>query len=210
MKKIFLGLIALTFLAVATQAQVTFAPRVGFNMANIGGDNADDFKMKSGMQIGAVANIGFSDALSLQPALLFSQKGTKEDWDDATIKMSLNYLELPINVVYGLNLGGNQLQFFAGPYLGYGISGKISSDVEGFEDIDVQFISDAIDADEDKAAVAPLDLGFNIGAGYKINNIQIQADYGLGLANINPLYDGKASENTNTNGLIQLSVAYFL
>ena len=179
MKKVLLSLVAVAILFVGAQAQITFAPRVGLNMANIGGDDTDDMKMKMGMQIGAIANIGFSDALSLQPGLLFSQKGTTVEFEgtDETMKVKTNYLEIPINVVYGLDLGGNQLQLFAGPYLGYGIGGKITSDAEDFEDIDIQFVSDAIDADEDKAAFAAFDLGLNIGVGYKINNIQIQADY---------------------------------
>lgn len=209
MKKVLLSLIAVAILFVGAQAQITFAPRVGLNMANVGGDDTDDNKMKMGMQIGAIVNYGFSDAISLQTGLLFSQKGTKidaEGYSDPII-VNVNYLEIPINAVYGLELGGNTLQFLAGPYVGIGLSGKVKSDMEGFEDTDIQFVSDAIDADADKAPMKRFDMGLNIGAGYKIDNIQIQANYGLGFANLIPDYDGL--DDKNTNGVMQISVAYF-
>ena len=209
MKKVLLSIIAVAILFVGAQAQITFAPRVGLNMANVGGDDTDDNKMKMGMQIGAIVNYGFSDALSLQTGLLFSQKGTKIDakvYSDP-IKITVNYLEIPINAVYGLELGGNTLQFLAGPYIGIGLSGKMKSNMDGFEDVDIQFVNNAIDADADKAPMKRFDFGLNIGAGYKINNIQIQANYGLGFANLISDYDGL--DDKNTNGVMQVSVAYF-
>lgn len=211
MKKLLLSVLAVAVLFIGAQAQITFAPRVGLNMANIGGDETDDYKMKIGMQIGLVTDIAFSDAISLQTGLLFSQKGTKID-DDAfsdPIKINVNYLEIPINAVYGLDLGGNTLQFLAGPYVGIGLSGKAKSDMDGFEDADIQFVNDYIDADADKSPMKRFDFGLNIGAGYKINNIQIQANYGLGFVNLIPDYDGEAPDDKNTNGVIQFSVAYF-
>jgi hypothetical protein len=214
MKKLFLSTLVLCFLFVSAQAQVTFAPKVGLNLANIAGDDTEDAKMKMGLQIGVLTDIAFSDAISLQTGLMFSQKGTKSEFDAGTetikVKTNVNYLEIPINAVYGLDLGGNALQFFAGPYAGIGLTGKIKSDADGAEDVDIQFANDYVDVDDDKQGVKRFDIGLNIGAGYKINNIQIQANYGLGLANLIPDYDGEAPDDKISNRVFQISVAYFL
>jgi len=213
MKKLLLSVVAVTVLIISAQAQITFGPKVGLNLANVAGDDTEDAKMKMGLQIGLVTDIAFSDAISLQTGLLFSQKGTKSELDfmdeTYTMKTNINYLEIPINAVYGLDLGNNKLQLFAGPYVGIGLTGKISSDMDGSEDMDIQFVNDYVDLDDDKAGLKRFDLGLNFGAGYKINNIQIQANYGLGLSNLIPDFDGEASDDKISNSVIQFSVAYF-
>ncbi|MBI9054119.1 MAG: PorT family protein [Bacteroidales bacterium] len=213
MKKLLLSVIAVAVLFISAQAQITFGPKVGLNLANVAGDNTEDAKMKMGLQIGFVTDIAFSDAISLQTGLMFSQKGTKADLDIATetytMKTNVNYLEIPINAVYGLNLGSNKLQLFAGPYVGIGLTGKTSLDMDGSDDMDIQFVNDYVDVDADKTGLKRFDIGLNFGAGYKINNIQIQANYGLGFSNLIPDFDGEASDDKVSNRVIQLSVAYF-
>ena len=211
MKKLLLVVLALA-LFVGANAQVKLGAKAGLNLANFSGD-IEDNSMKIGVQVGAIADFAFGDAISLQTGLMFTQKGYKEDFEilgeTFTSKVNLNYLEIPINAVYGLGIGNNTLQFFAGPYVGIGLTGKMKSDIDGADDMDIQFVSDYTDVDEDKSGLKRLDIGFNFGAGYKINNIQIQANYGLGLSNLIPDYDGETPDDKITNGVIQFSVAYF-
>ena len=204
MKKLLLSIIAVAALFISAQAQITFGPKVGLNLANVAGDNTEDAEMKMGLQIGVVTDIAFSDALSLQTGVMFSQKGSKDEFD----RVNLNYLEIPINAVFGIDVGSNKLQFFAGPYLGIGLNGKISRDLFD-EDTDIQFGNDIMDVDDGKTPFNRFDIGLNAGVGYKINNIQIQANYGLGLSNLIPKFDSEASEDKISNGVMQLSVAYF-
>lgn len=212
MKKLLLSVFAITLFIGAT-AQITFGPKVGLNLAKINGDDTENAKIKMGLQIGLITDIAFSDAISLQTGLIFSQKGSKSEIDvldeTYTSKMNINYLEIPINMVYGLNIADNTLQFFAGPYIGIGLTGKISSDIEGFEDMDITFGNDESDLIEGDFGCKRFDFGLNFGAGYKINKIQIQANYGLGLSNLIPDNDGEAPDYKIKNGVIQFSVAYF-
>ena len=207
MKKVLLTLAVVAMFVVSASAQLTFGARAGLNLANVSGD-VEDNSMLIGFQVGAIADYALSDAFSVQTGLLLSQKGAKYEMGDETAKATANYLEIPIHGVYALDMGGNTLQLFAGPYIGVGLFGKITSDAEGWEDIDMEFVSDAKDV-EDAAPVSMLDYGVNFGVGYKMNNIQIQAQYGLGLANTLPKFDGESPEDKVTNTNIQLSLTYF-
>lgn len=213
MRKILLTVFVLTLFLTNAFGQVSIAPKVGLNLANIGGDEVEDAKMKMGLQIGVITDIAFGEAISLQTGLMFSQKGYQQDIEGFTeeynMKLKVNYLEIPINAVYGLQLGGNELQFLAGPYVGIGLFGKATSDADGSEDVDIQFVNDNADVDDDKFGIKRFDVGLNVGAGYKINNIQIQANYGLGLSNLAPDMDGESPDDKVSNRVFQISVAYF-
>ncbi|MGC9373523.1 MAG: outer membrane beta-barrel protein [Bacteroidales bacterium] len=138
------------------------------------------------------------------------QKGFKESDGDYTAKLNVNYLDIPVHAVYGLDLGGNKLQFFVGPYVGVGLTGKAKFEMGDMEEeIDIQFVNDGIDADDDKLPMKRLDVGLDFGAGFMVSTFQIQAQYGLGLANLNPKWDGTDPEDKTSNGVINLSVTYF-
>jgi len=210
MKKVLLISIALFAFILTSNAQVSFGPKVGLNLANVYGDNMDDAEMKIGAQVGVAVDFAFSDAISLQTGLLFPQKGFKESEGDFTSTFNINYLDIPVHAVYGLDLGGNKLQFFVGPYVGVGLTGKAKLEMGDMEEeIDFQFVNDVTDADEDKYPVKRFDVGLDFGAGFMVSNFQIQAQYGLGMANLMPKYDGEDPEDKMSNGVINLSVTYF-
>jgi len=204
MKKLSLLVVLIVSLSFVTKAQMNFGIKAGLNMATITGDDVTDTKLKPSYQVGAVAQFQMSDAFSIQPSLILSGKGTKDSEVD-DYSMNLNYLEVPINAVY--NISG--FQIFAGPYLGVGLFGNINF---AEEEVDVEFTGDVTeDSSMDKVQVNGFDYGFNVGAGYMLNeSFQIQANYGLGLGNLNPKVNGEEPNNTVNNSVIQLSVSYFL
>ncbi|KUG06349.1 porin family protein [Solirubrum puertoriconensis] len=131
----------LTFLALATlsaQAQgIRFGVKAGANYSNLAGDVVDEdrYESKFGVHGGLMLNVGLVDDgfLSLQPEILFSQKGFKYADRDVTIgndrlrftgKLTYNYLDVP--VLLKINAGG--LFFEAGPQFGYLLSA--SDDIE--------------------------------------------------------------------------------
>ncbi len=206
-------------------AQVSFGPKAGLNLATISGDDVEDAGLKIGGQIGGMAHMAFSDNLGLQPALMLSMKGYRYSESaggiTATTTLSLNYLEIPVNIVYGIDMGDNQFQIFAGPYFAYGLFGKYKMEMDGGDELedmgfdmsgetDVQFVGDAKDAGAALIPINAMDFGVNAGLGFKAGAIQIQAAYGLGFGNLNPKYDGETPESTTTNSVIQLSFAYLL
>jgi hypothetical protein len=200
MKKILLVLaMAVTVTALSAQG---FGLRGGVNLSNLAGDGAsDDAKMLTGFHLGLDYEIAVAPDFYFAPGLLFSTKGFKYDETFMGIttenKFVLNYLEVPLNLVYKPLLGEGNLIVAFGPYLGYGIGGKskweISSGGEsGSGDEDISFGSG--DEDDLKA----LDMGANISFGYMFaGGLSVQLNTQLGLINISPSdNDDDALKNT--------------
>jgi len=190
-------------------AQVKYGIKAGLNLANMlekddDDTYSDDYLMKIGFHLGGTAEIPISEKFSVQPGLLFSTKGFKMKIDGIdgfyeamNINVNLNYLEIPINAIYKIELGSSKLCINAGPYLGYALSGIVSVDDDS-ESIDIG----SSDDDDLKA----LDYGFNIGAGIEINDaITIGLQYGLGLGNLSIDTDNGYKLN---NRVIGISVGY--
>jgi opacity protein-like surface antigen len=202
MKKFFLLVVVAVMTASFAQAQVKFGARAGFNLTNVtekydgkAVDSDEKGSFKPGFQIGVVADIALADALSLQPGLLFATQGCtyKGEDGDEDLKINLNYIQIPINVQYKLDLGGNSLLLQAGPYLGYAIGGKWKA---GSESEDVKFGS----KDEE---IKAFDFGIGLGVGMQFSNLQVGLGYNLGLANLN-----NAEKMTSKNNGLAVTVTF--
>jgi len=144
--KLLLIVVGLIF-TVQTFAQIKFGINAGGNLCNMKFDIDNDFgdepetKSKLGFHLGVFADVPIlKESLSLQPALLYSNKGFSYDFkqmledeyenqydvDDyeGYIRLNYNYIELPINLVYKKN----DFQVLAGPYFAFGIGGKFKHD----------------------------------------------------------------------------------
>ena len=164
------------------------------------GEKFDDAKIKTGFQIGVDYEIGIAPDFYFAPGLVFATKGAKiqEDFlgEEYTSKWGLNYLEVPLNLVYKPVLGTGNLIVNFGPYLGYGIGGKYKDDIAD----DIEFGSD--DTDNYK----PFDMGANIGFGYQLGmGLSFKLNAQLGLINIKPEGD---SDNLIKNNGFAFSVGY--
>ena len=202
MKKTLL-LLALIVASTATFAQTTsFGIKAGLNSSKLtvsatGGSISTESLV--GFHVGGVVDIGF-ETFSIQPGLLFSTKGGKSSSEDGTDKVTLNYLEVPVNFLYKVPAGDGKVFFGAGPYLGYGLSGKSKSS-DGTS-TDVTFGSTTDD-------VKNPDFGFNFLAGYQFSQgFALNVNYGLGLANLS---NDDAGVNLKTkNQVLSFSLTYFI
>jgi hypothetical protein len=203
MKKLLLASVVILF-AMSVSAQVQFGIKAGVNLANVStkmaGESVDS-KMKIGFHAGVIADLGLSESFSVQPGLLFSQKGAKQEetilGQTATATMKLNYLDIPINAVYKIDAGSAKIHLFAGPVISYGLSGTTTYEAGGESQDEDVFGS------EDGQA-KKLDFGINFGAGIQISKILVSANYNLGLSN---MVNGGDSDNFVKNRTIGVSVA---
>jgi hypothetical protein len=167
-------LFTLLFISVSTISfsQIRFGVRGGLNLAkqnsNLGGLAISSGTLVS-FHAGLVLDTPLSESISIQPALLYSVKGSGESSSTSgsvstsTAKASFNYLELPIDVLYNIN---ESISIGAGPYLGY-------------------FLSSSPDLGTQSSSFKKLDYGFNIVANYTIiDGLQVGARYSLGVANL--------------------------
>lgn len=167
-------------------AQVSFQVKAGLNLSSYIGENSDHSKFKPGARIGVGMEYQFTDLISLQPSLFFSQKGAKYSSGyegtvvdaDADVKINQLYLELPINVQFRFNLADNtNLVIATGPYLACGVGGKTKFNggasiggiaVNGGDKVDT-FGSDGLDYNR-------FDAGWNIGLGVEFGKILVGLD----------------------------------
>ncbi|MGO4291101.1 porin family protein [Chitinophaga sp. RAB17] len=225
MKKYFLLCTAALVGSLYTQAQVTFGLKAGFSAANmsskfegdsgIAGGKADT-KMIPAFHAGVIVDIALDDQLSLQPGLFFSQKGAKleavtPDLLDrpVTIKTTtrLNYLELPVNLLYKHQTGSGKLFAGLGPYFAYGISGKMkmtSPDLATINHEDKVKFKNSTEYSATEIYVKPFDAGANFTVGYELKmGLQFSVNYSLGLVNTSPYKNEKEK-----NRYLGVSVGY--
>lgn len=132
MKKIILSLAVLAGFASAANAQtgVKYGISGGANLANFTGTDSKDFGYKFGFSAGVVANFGVSDMFSVQPEVLYSEKGfntsdvlfsratgTGAQQYQATVKQTLRYIDIPILLKINTGDAGKGLFFELGPQL---------------------------------------------------------------------------------------------
>ena len=163
MKKLFC-LTAASFLLTFMYAQQThFGLKAGVNIASVAIDGGDDYSSKAGLHIGGLAHIHISQHFALQPELVFSMQGGKDD----AAKLNLNYINVPLMAQY-MTLDGFRLQ--TGPQLGIlvGAESKVG-DVE-------------VDVKDDLSSI---DFSWSFGAGYLFpSGFGIDARYNHGISNI--------------------------
>jgi hypothetical protein len=200
MKKItiLLLLVCVGFTANA-QKKFAFGFKGGLNVAFIGGDNSDGVSARTGVHLGVMGEYSISNKFSIQPELVYSQQGAKQDVvfinqgmtiGTAELEARYNYMNLPILAKYYIT---ENFSVEAGPQIGI----LISAEQEG----------GGVTADAD-SIVKNIDLSAGIGLSYKLNSgLNFSARYNAGLSDIN---DVDGFNDKNFNGVFQLSIGYFL
>ena len=168
-----------------SQAQINFGGKVGANLSNFIGDDADDAKSKFGFNVGVLAEIPIASTFAVKPELVFSTQGSKTETGSDKYIFRLDYFNLPVLIKYKTSSG---FITETGPQLGLLIGAKaVNNDVES--DVKNQFTT--------------TDFSWAFGLGYEI------ADYGFGINfryNLG-LSDIAEGDNSNLkNSVYQLGV----
>ena len=192
--------------------------KAGLNFSNMLDKNndetfSDDYQTLLGFHFGPTAEFKIDKTYTFETGLLLSSKGFKAEMEElyegglmeVSAKISLLYLDIPLNFKAGYDLGGAKIHGLFGPYLGIGLTGKAKYKVsyQGEtvnEDIDIEWGSDP-----DEAYFRRFDFGFNIGAGVEFNAFQIGLNYSVGIANISPYSEGGYK---NKNRVFNISLGY--
>jgi len=186
-----------TTLVSAQSSGMQFGIIGGVNFQNLNGKDFSGDKLENDMIVGFHAGVNvlipIAPEFYFQPGLLFSTKGATNEnvvlGTTITTTTNLSYIELPINLVYRGELGNGFVLVGFGPYVGYGIGGKVS--VEGGSvtlENDVEFKS-VVETDDELLTpyFKAFDAGANVFAGYEMaGGLFMQLNAQLGLLNINP------------------------
>ena len=207
----------------------------GLNMAKFTGDDADmESEMGGGMDpsyllaysFGGFVTYKVNDQLSIQPEFLYTVKGSRyeesEEYSDyeadikseITLDVKMNWLEIPVLGVFQLQ---DNIKLFAGPYVGFYLSGKFEAeyDVTVSYGGETETESGSESEDIEKEDVNSPGFGLVFGGSYSVNsNIAIEARYTLGLRTIDKEPedwdddDGEYEVGDIKNSGIQLLLTY--
>lgn len=195
-------------MAAGAFAQTTFGVKVGPSFSSYTAKTSGDkttSKMMVGVAGGVYANLPIAPEFYVQPSLMYEGKGGKSK-DDSHVKTRLNYLTLPVDLLFKPEMpnGSGAWIIGVGPYVGYGLSGKTSYESGGAE-VSADPFKDQGGAD---AFLKRFDAGANVQLGYEMAsgfNIGLNAE--LGLLNL-----AKNGDNDNSfrNTSFGVTVGYTL
>jgi hypothetical protein len=183
-------ILVLAFITVNTaQSQIRFGPKAGFTVSKmyIKTKNNPLYEVIPGFEIGGVADIPLDfvmENISFQPSLLFISKGYKYEIGDFRTRTRPMYIEIPMNVMYGIEM--DQLKVYAGlgPYIGYGVAGKIKINTIDKAKNKVEVNNKINWGPGDADLYKPFDFGGNINLAFEYGNYLAGFNYSFGLTNI--------------------------
>jgi hypothetical protein len=190
MKKYIFSILTVLITGVVAAQETRFGVLGGVNLQNINGKDTDGDKLENtlipGFHAGVNILIPIADEIYFQPGLLFSTKGAElfdiDILDFLNTKTRMNYLEIPLNLVYRGQLGNNFILLGLGPYVAYAINGNL---IVGDTKTELDFDNEVMVFTG--LVMRRFDAGANIFAGYELaSGLFFQLNAQLGLLNINP------------------------
>lgn len=190
MRKYLLFTAFAVFALSASQSQeLRFGAKAGLNLATFTGDALTGFDTREGFHIGGLVEIPISEKFSVQPELLYSEKGS----EFFSTELKLSYLDIPVLAKYHIIKG---LSAELGP---------VASVLLKAEETKRSEVKDVSDFTKD------FDLGIAGGATYKLDmGIFFSLRFTKGLMNIsksNPAEDYESNWKVQNN-VFQISAGY--
>ena len=155
-----------------------FGIKGGLNLTTLYSSDVSTDHMKAGFDAGIFAKLPVTRGFSIQPELLYSQKGAKSTYDNfaqgsGEYRFNLGYVEMPLLAV--VNLAPN-FNLQAGGYAAYLVNANVKNvnnngDIQGATDLNTDNFN-------------RWDFGLVGGLGFDIENFTIGARYNYGLTKI--------------------------
>jgi hypothetical protein len=175
-------ILSASFAIAQEKSKLSFGILGGANFQNLNGKLSGGDKLKNDMLLGFHGGVNVQVPIApefyFQPGVMFAVKGAKNTYTilgaEFTDEIKLNYIEVPLNLVYKGALGNGFVMLGFGPYLAYGISGK-----QVYKGKSVTF--------EKGVDYNAFDAGANVFAGYEMSGgIFLQLDTQFGMLDIDP------------------------
>ncbi len=228
MKKIIVSLVTVPAIlftvttGVAAQ-DVSFGIRGGLNLTNFIGDDAEftdngdtvSPDSKLGINLAGYANIPLTGQFSVQPELIYSQKGAKYTDSDtifdvdyeSLVKWNLTYLEIPVLVKINFDQGEDMIPYlYAGPSVSLNLVAETENEVETTFQGETQTTTETRDIKDD---TADMDFGLVIGGGVELaTGVTADIRYTMGLVSVDDPDDDTEDPADVYNSAISIMVGY--
>lgn len=198
-----LALFSFLFVFHLNAQKIALGVKGGLNLSSFGGSYVKglDTKSKLGYNFGITADYSFSENFYVTSGLEYSYKGDKASFQimfdegnsyNQDMKYNAGYLQIPIHIGYKEAVSSAvNISIYAGPYIAYGIEGKI------------KYLTVS---EEEETVTNPnffgrlarrFDSGMGAGVGMEIKtHYMLQLGYDLGLLNICKI-NGLSIKNRN-------------
>src|SRR5690554_297338 len=164
-KRILFTILALFALSTFQAQEFRIGVKAGLNVASIGGDSyvggatTGDLAARASFHLGALVEIPLTGKFSIQPEILYSSEGSKNDWTFLSTNNDyddkLDYIRVPVMGKFYVIEG---LSAEAGPVVGVLVSAKQKGSRAG------------VDIDDDvKDSYNTMDVGLGFGVSYRLN-----------------------------------------
>ena len=187
-----------------------------------GGVNVTDLNFENGRTPGALGyQLGLSWqydlplGFSIQPDILYHVKATK--FEQIESQLGLGYVEVPVNVQWGLRFANKNIRVFAqaSPFVGYAIAqtgNETGNSIFG----EYKDLADKIGIETDKwEGINRFSYGAGIGAGVQFGILQLTAQYNWNFGNLLDLKDtdwetikGQFNEANHSGYTISLGILF--
>lgn len=194
-------LAALMLTGISASAQAKWGVTAGLNF-NTSKFTEVDVKARTGWSVGGTCLVDLPLGFSVQPSLLYHQKGANITNE---LSQSMGFLELPVSVQWGPDLLVFRPFLDVTPYVGYALSNKFSASVAGI-----------VLSDEGWKGKERFEYGLGLGAGVNVWKLQFIARYNWnfgslynveGWDDIKPHLKDLNSKSENFGG-VTLSLAF--
>jgi hypothetical protein len=129
MKKLLFSLVAIVALSLFSQAQFKLGVKGGISQSSqhTSGNSLFSSDHYRSYQAGLIGDINIAGNLYLQPQVLYSRKGStlSNSTVAADTKVRMNYIDVPVNLVYKQPLPFGKVFLGAGPSFSYAFGGKM-------------------------------------------------------------------------------------
>jgi hypothetical protein len=192
---------------------ITIGVMAGVNYATVSQDpqaTEVDFGYKAGLLAGAFLGYQVTDAFSIEPQALYSQKGAKVTGTGSNSSLEgsvrINYIEVPVLAKLWFPMASSQMKPFV--FVGPEVSFKVGCTAEG----EILAVTGSRDCDETNGEIKlkSTDFGVTGGAGIQFyagtNVVRIDARYTWGLTDINDSGDNRKIKNRAFAATIGLGI----
>lgn len=195
MKKTLLVLCVMFLSLFQLKAQGGFGIKGGLSYNSMSDIEISDWKgsieRKTGFHAGILYKIKLPAGLALQPELLYIQKGATIDLDIAQADFKMHYVQLPVNLQWGIDLMLFRPFIMFSPYIGYAIAKG-----DEFKDTDWKDLN-------------RFEYGVGLGAGMDIWKLQLTGRYCWDLGKVMDFeWDGTKTLKGGKNKGFELSLAF--
>ena len=167
-----------------------------------------------GYRAGVLADLGLGDHIAVQPGIFYCARGGKLKADfgifgTSQSDVTVNYLEVPVLVLYKLQVGPGRVFVGLGPSVSMALSGKThatSSFSSIFGQVDTTI---KMEFGSDTSEMKRLDLAAIFNAGYELDmGLFVRVGYYLGLANLSN--NSSTADDKMKNRAFQITLGYLL